>query len=63
MQIRKLRKSAGLTQAQLAEKVGVSQATVSEWERGDYLPGAQKLPALADALGCTISDLYNTNTA
>ena len=62
MQIRKLRKSAGLTQVQLAEKVGVTQATVSDWERGDYFPGAQKLPALADALGCTVNDLYRTDT-
>lgn len=58
MNIRDLRLAAGLTQSDLAAKVGVAQATVAEWERGVYSPGAQKLPALAKALGCTIDELY-----
>ena len=60
MNIRDLRKSAGLTQVQLAEKVGVAQATVAEWERGDYYPRASIIPALAAALGCAVNDLYAT---
>ena len=63
MNIRELRKAAGLTQSQLAEKVGVAQATVAEWERGDYFPSAQKLPSIAEALDCTVGDLYRTDTA
>ncbi len=62
MNIRDLRKSAGMTQAQLAAKVGVAQATVAEWERGDYYPRASIIPALAAALGCTVNDLYRTDT-
>lgn len=62
MQIRKLRKAAGLTQAQLAEKVGVAQATVADWESDEYRPRASILPALATALGCTVNDLYRTDT-
>lgn len=58
MQIKELRKAAGLTQQQLAEAVSVSQATVAEWELGIYMPSANKLRALADALGCTINDLF-----
>ena len=63
MEIRELRKAAGLTQSQFAEKIGVSQATVAEWERGDYFPSAQRLPAIAAALGCTLEDLFRTDTA
>ena len=50
------RKAAGLTQAALAAILGVSQAA---WESGAKLPSAHKLPAIAEALSCTIDDLYN----
>lgn len=63
MNIRDLRKAAGKTQTQVAEEVGVAQATVAEWERGDYFPRASLLPALATALNCTVNDLYRTDTA
>jgi transcriptional regulator with XRE-family HTH domain len=36
----------GMTQTQIAEKVGVSQAIVSEWAAGNKLPGAARLPLL-----------------
>ena len=38
--LRTARKAAGLTQQQLAERLGVRQSRVSEWERGDHEPGA-----------------------
>ena len=34
-----LRRHMGLTQGELAEELGVRQQTISEWERGAYLPG------------------------
>lgn len=43
--------AAGLTQAQLAKRVGVTMAVVSNWERGLSQVGAKHLPALADAIG------------
>ena len=38
--ISELRKEKGLTQEQLGEKLGVTNKTVSGWERGTYLPPA-----------------------
>ena len=58
MNIKAARLRANLTQAQLAAIMGVTQSCVAAWERGDYFPSSQSLPALAKALGCTIDDLY-----
>lgn len=57
--IRTLRENAGLTQAELAETVGVSEKVVSKWECGETKPSAEVLPALADAFGCTIDSLFD----
>ena len=57
--IRALRESAGLTQAELAETVGVSEKVVSKWECGETKPSAEVLPALADAFGVSIDDLFD----
>lgn len=53
-----LRKSNGLTQWDLAQMLGVSQTTVAMWETGANNPTAEKLPVLAEILGCTIDDLF-----
>jgi transcriptional regulator with XRE-family HTH domain len=57
--ILELRKRRGWTQAELAERVGVSQATVSSWER-DVQPSAGSTYKLAQALGCAMEDLFTT---
>ncbi len=61
--IKRLRERAGLTQAQLAEKVGASQSAVALWETGARMPRADKLPKLAEVLGCSVADLFNTESA
>ncbi|MDY4966205.1 MAG: helix-turn-helix transcriptional regulator [Dysosmobacter sp.] len=61
MRIREMRLAAGLTQAELAAKVKVNQTAVSQWERESVLPSCDKLPELADALGCSIDALYGRN--
>ena len=58
MNIRALRKRAGLSQEALAAKVGVVRAPVSFSDAGVQYPSAAKLPLLAAALGCTIDELY-----
>ncbi len=46
MTLRELRKNQGLTQQQLAQKLGVSDAAVRNWEQGRTLPtGAVNQPA------------------
>ena len=52
-----LRKSQGLTQEALAEKIGVNPITVSQWERGKYSPTASNVPKVAKALGITPEQL------
>lgn len=52
-----LRKTAGMTQEQLAKKLGVTRATVGMWEIGRNNPKAKMLLALAEALGCTVEEL------
>lgn len=47
------RKESGLTQRELASKVGVSMAAVSLWEKDSSEPGARKLEDLAKALNCS----------
>lgn len=46
-----LRESAGLTQVQLAGKLGVPQSNIAFWERSEKPPRGDVLPPLADALG------------
>ncbi len=49
--IRVFRKRAGLTQEQLAERMGVRQPHVSRWEQGRVEPTRNNLERVADALG------------
>ena len=51
------RKKAGLTQFEVAEKVGVDQSAVSFWENGKYLPRASILMKLAKLYHCTVDEL------
>ena len=56
--IRELRTAAGLTQKQLAERVGVTANTVARWERGMVTVGTvATLQALADALGVQLNEI------
>lgn len=52
-----MRKKAKLTQAQLAEKIGVDQRSISRWELGTVQPGANFLSKIAEALRCKVDDL------
>ncbi len=57
--IRQLRESRKLTQAELAEKIGVSSKTVSKWETAKGLPDISLLQPLAQALGISVIELMN----
>lgn len=61
--IKQLRLKAGLSQADLAKSLSVTQGAVSQWENHGVLPCADKLPDLAKILGCHIDDLYRTDIA
>lgn len=63
--IRALRTKTIMSQTELSEKIGVSQQAVANWESGKASPRADKLPKLAEVLGCKIEDLFEQkeNTA
>lgn len=58
-----LRKSRGLTQSELAEKLKYSDKTVSKWETGDSLPDISVLAELAALYGISLDDLVHENAA
>ena len=55
--IAELRKQHGMTQLELAEKMGVTDKAVSKWERDLSCPDINSLPDLAEILGVTVDDL------
>ena len=57
--IKQLREARKLTQAELAEKIGVSSKTVSKWETAKGLPDITLLQPLAQALGISVIELMN----
>ena len=59
----KLRQKAGMTQAELGEKLNYSDKTVSKWERGESIPDAFNLLRLAEIYGLTVDDLLHDATA
>ncbi len=52
-----LRRANGLTQRDVAEKLGVSDRTLSSWETDRTAPDILLLPALADAYGVTVDEI------
>lgn len=55
--IARARKAAGLTQQELADKLGVIQQQVAKWEAAGANPQTKTLKRIAEALGCSIDDL------
>jgi transcriptional regulator with XRE-family HTH domain len=53
------RKSLGLTQGELAERVGIEQESMSRIETGSITPSLNRLFSLADALDCTVESLLS----
>ena len=52
-----LRRKNGLSQEQLAEKIGVSRQAISKWEGGLSTPELDKLKALSECFQVTIDEL------
>lgn len=56
--IRKYRKAKGLTQTELAKKLGTTQFVITNYERGRNNPTAARLPEIAKALNVPLEALY-----
>src|SRR5699024_4376136 len=61
--IKKARKEAGLTQAQLADRLGVSAAMVSQYETGARTPKVETLKRISNALNIDVQNLIYNNYA
>ena len=59
----RLRTSAGLTQAQLAEKLNYSDKSVSKWERADAMPDLLVAKTIADLFGVTVDWMLTSHDA
>ena len=57
--IKTLREQKGMTQAELAEMIGVTDKAVSKWETAKGLPDISLLEPLAAALGASLPELIN----
>ena len=55
--LQRLRKAAGLSQEQLAERIGVSRQAISKWETGETAPEMGKLLQLCQVLSCGLDTL------
>ena len=57
--ILEMRKQKGLTQKELAEKVGISDKTISKWECGNSMPDISYLEALCNSLEISVNELLS----
>ena len=57
MTIASLRKENGMTQLELAEKMGVTDKAVSKWERDLCCPDVKTFPKLAEIFGISVDEL------
>ena len=61
--VRTLRSEQGLTQLELAQRMGVTDKAVSKWERDLSIPDVGSLPKLAEELGVSVDELLQAKTA
>lgn len=62
MMIASLRKEHGMTQLELAEKMGVTDKAVSKWERDLSCPDVNSLPKLAEVFEISVDELMQIRT-
>ena len=55
--LKEIRKSRGLTQLEVSQKLRIARTTYTEWERGINEPSIDKLLELAIIFGCSVDDI------
>lgn len=60
--IRDIRKKQGLSQEQLAEKIGVSRQAITKWETGKGLPDMENMIIMSEIFKTTIDELISSDT-
>lgn len=61
-QIASMRREKGMTQSELAEKMGVTDKAVSKWERDLSCPDVSSIPRLAEIFGISVDELMQGKT-
>lgn len=59
--LRAARRSRGLTQGQLAIRLGVTRQAISKWEQGQSQPDLGNLRQLTEVYGCTVDELLGSS--
>ena len=62
MMVSSLRKEKGMTQLELADKIGVTDKAVSKWERDLSYPDINSIGKLAEILGVSVDELMQNKT-
>lgn len=57
--LKRERKLSGLTQQELADKIGIKQQQLSQWECNKFEPTVSSIVALAKALDVSFDDLFD----
>ena len=57
-ELRALRAGAGMTQQDLADKLGVTHISVSRWENGKTIPSPRYIKRMADIFGVAGKDIF-----
>ena len=57
--LKQILKDKGMTQTQLADAIGISKGTLSDWLSGRYYPRGKYLQAMCDYLGVTMGELVS----
>ena len=60
--LKKYRTDMDMKQEELADRIGVSQKTISSWEVGRSEPTMREVTKLCKVLDCTVEDLTDTRT-
>ena len=55
--LKEIRKNEGLSQEQLAERIGVSRQAITKWETGRGLPDVENMVILAEIFKMTLDEL------
>lgn len=61
--LRRARESKSLTQTELAQRVGVTQAAISGYEKGTKMPTLDVAALIADTLKCSIDELLERSAS
>lgn len=61
--VKKLRQAAGMTQADLASRLGITTPSITKWEKGRSNPDLLNVFRMTEIFGCSVNDIICRDTA